>query len=190
MCDKSKPTRPPDPPDVARKKLFWKLAYAKESFDACKQIAQQYLNDIKSDSHPYYYVFISSTCITYARAFTHGEGVGQLPKRYFRFPDKDLQTTHHTLMQSRHKLYAHNDATVAMYNLTIDARYDGEHVNYSYAIHIPKLLGAIFPNILRLCDFQMGRTGEEMKQMFSQLWPPQTMFQAAHPATSRVVLNW
>ena len=184
---------PPDTPETSRKKLFWKLAYAKESFTACKRIVEQYISDIKVDSHPYYYAFVSSLCITYARAFTHGEGVGQLPRRYFRFPNKSLRTTHHTLIRSRHQLYAHNDASVAMYKVVITAAYDGTNVTYGYGPGIPMLRGVIFADVLELCEFQMARAGEELAPILPELWPPQTILRMLHAENSEstnFVLKW
>jgi len=193
MCKKCKTPPLQDTPEVARKKLLWKLAYAKESFNACKQIAEQFIADIKVDSHPYYYAFVSSACITYARAFTHADGVGQLPRRYFRFSDDALRATHHTLLRSRHELYAHNDANVAMHRMEIIGTYDSKTVSYSYRIHIPKLRGIIFPNILKLCEFQMARASEELAPMLTELWPPKTIvtiLRAEHSNRTSFNLKW
>ena len=170
--------KPPILPALARQ--FARLNIADLAFRQCKALAEHMIAEHLDATSLLFTPQMAGVVVTYAKNFVSADGIGPVPTLFGSFTDAALQDTHDKLMDARHKLYAHRDATAAQtftyddaspvvpYQVRVELR-KGE-TSFTALPAIPELNPTILSFVVRLCDFQSERVRTE----FSRIIPIMT----------------
>ena len=96
---------------LARK--FRHLIITDLAFRQCKALAEHMVAEHLDANSLLFTPQMTGVVVTYAKNFVEAEGFGSLQAPFLSFTDEALQETHDKIMDARHKLYAHRDATAA-----------------------------------------------------------------------------
>ena len=160
-------------PELPRR--FSRLCIADLSFRQCKALSEHMLKEHLDVSCPAFSPQVAGIVVTYAKNFVAGAGFGPLGSSYGKFPEASLQETHDLLIEMRNKVYAHRDVLAAKtfkyedsrrpdpYEVRLEIR-EGEP-GFTLFPNIPDLITSHLPFIIRLCEFQIERIGDEFRRI-------------------------
>jgi hypothetical protein len=103
--------------------------------------------------------------VSYTRPFMSASGLGPLEKTLEEFPDDELTGTHRMLLETRHKITAHNDLShhTAMHH-SGELQQNPREVNISLTedgcfFSVPAIIlhAGKIKEIIPLCNFQIDR---------------------------------
>jgi hypothetical protein len=156
---------------------FKRFNLAGRCFDRARALAQHMIDTKPDPTKLLYSPMIAGVVVTYMRPFVRSDGLGPLPQMFTQFQDNTLQETHIQMLESRHKLYAHQDVLSASSLATDDGRiafdmtieFDGSN-RYSLMPGNIEVSPNTLPAIVSLCEFQRNRITKEIKDS----WPALT----------------
>lgn len=163
------------------KKHLWRVVLARLSVANAKAACDYVLKQVSNMDRGTRHVLITGIIITYARPFGDNNGVGCLPKKFSKFDDPHLQTTHEMILFSRKKLFAHSDALAdyadrsgrknQLLALTIVANFgnDGMAAVRSQLTE-PVLSPSVLPEIVALCEAVLRRLKTEEETLIANLF--------------------
>jgi hypothetical protein len=147
-----------------------------------------YLEHIPDHNHPMHVPILCSICVMYARPFTDNAGVGMISRKFGKYNDARLQTTHDVLLRSRKEFYAHSDATLTAkmtsgavqsiqpIDVVVSRRStpEGMLFSFGYQLHELRLHSIVIPDVRDLCRELESRLAHEIRVTLDRLFTPMT----------------
>jgi hypothetical protein len=164
------------------------LACAELTFCEAQGLAEL-LKTIDHTKSPLFFTspMMAGVVVTYARNFTESSGMRVLSSDYSSFSDSDLQQTHNSLMDTRHKIYAHRDYTELSQMADpvnperkghdVFITFHDEFTGFDFDVASPQQDPATLSDIINLCMFQRTRIAAELKKMIEHCLPEDHEYQ-------------
>lgn len=165
------------------------LACAELTFYEAQGLAEL-LKTIDHTNSPLFFTspMMAGVVVTYARNFIESSGMRGLSSDYASFLDSDLQQTHDSLMETRHKIYAHRDYTELSQKSDpenpdrkghdVSIIFHDGFTGFDFDIASPQQDPATLSDIIKLCMFQRTRIAAELKKMIEHCLPQHHEYQA------------
>ena len=152
-----------------------RLTLADVAFLQSKALIQLILSQPDWDAH-FAAGMLTGVCVSYAKPFKEGEGLGKLSSKYGDFPNehKRHSDVHEQVIRARDKIYGHRDLQDAhtffggavsaneMEAIEIEVREDG---SFGLMTNEPHLSPEFLREILELIEFQQARTKHEIGEL-------------------------
>lgn len=154
-----------------------RLFFAESSFGQARALAKYAQENDLGKCLEIFVPIMSGIVVIYARPFMRADGLGELDKKFESFSDNIFQSTHDTMMKTRHEMAAHRDLvnTVAVnpdgsdhHMFTVNLNFDGRG-SYTYGVVEPYYRDINLPKIISLCDHQIARVNKDSHNTIDQL---------------------
>jgi hypothetical protein len=172
---------------------FKRLNLAGLCFDRAGALAKHILDTSPDPTQLLYSPMVAGVVVTYMRPFVSGNGLGPLPQDFSTFADTDLHDTHQRLVESRHKLYAHQDLQASTSfptedgGIPFDMEIEFSDLNgYTLKPGAIEVSSSTLEDAVQLCNFQRQR----VSQAVEALWPTLTADKTYAKGSYKVGLNF
>lgn len=170
--------------DLALKRKMWGLVTAEQSVEQCLTTCDYYLANIPDNDHPMHTPLICAMVVLYSRPFGDNKGVGMISEKLVRYQNPKHVATHRTILDARHRFYAHSDATVGTKDdqgrvrpvqpiiIQVRRRVSGRQVLHDYRHGVVRLRmrGIIVPVVKSMCVELLVRIREESRATLYELY--------------------
>jgi hypothetical protein len=129
-----------------------KLFVATSDIRAATNACQFLIENVKDKNHPLYVPLLTAIIVSYARPFSESRkrGYGELKGKWRKFPNRELQDMHETLLDMRNKVIAHSDSDARKVEIQIEDTQLGKRIS-SVSVVSQSLPLEVFPAVLRVC---------------------------------------
>ncbi len=142
-----------------------RLVIASDSFHHCVFLLEHMRSENIDGSSNLFPCMMSGVVVTYAKNFNQADGLGPLPSLYTKFPNKEFETAHAKLVDSRNTVYAHRDekshtfqdSNGSIHNYPVNVVFDSKSGQLLFAPYLVDIAHSKITEILDLLKFQLER---------------------------------